>query len=283
VLKKRNRITGLVVFILLLVLLSLPDRALEPPKSGVRVVFAPVQRLLGGGIHRLRTGVNAVVGLGGLAEKNRELSAEIIRLQAAERAYQTLERENRILREQLHFFRNSRFELIPCEVIARGISGWWSSVRLSKGIRHGVAASQAVVSPDGLIGKTVEAGPFSSEVLLISDPDCRISARIARTGSFGLVRGRGSDARGRPVCGMSLINRDIEVRIGDEVVTSGLGGVFPAGIRIGYVESMERDESGLYQRATVVPAADLGLIEFVFAVRHFEPDPAGSVEAEVTE
>jgi len=283
VLKKRNKITGLAVFVLLLVLFSLPERALAPPKNGVRSVFAPVQRLLSGGVRRIRTGVNAVVGLGGLAEKNRELSAEIIRLQAAERAYQTLERENRILRRQLHYYRSSGFELIPCEVIARGISGWWRSARLSKGLRHGVVAAQAVVSPDGLIGKTVEAGPFSSEVLLISDPDCRISARIARTGSFGLVRGRGSDARGRPVCAMSLINRDIEVRIGDEVVTSGLGGVFPAGIRIGYVESVERDESGLYQQAGVVPAADLGLLEFVFVVKKKTQEVAVPEEAGVAE
>jgi rod shape-determining protein MreC len=239
--------------------------------------MAPAQGVLSGLAGRVRRAVNEIGGLGSLVEKNRELSEEIIRLQASERADETLLRENRILRRQLHFYRNSDRTLIPCEVIARGVSGWWKSVRLSKGTRDGVYPRQAVVSPDGLIGKTLETGRTTSEVLLISDPDCRISARISRTGSFGLVRGGGSNLRGQPLCEMEFINRDIPVRPNDEVVTSGLGGIFPAGIRIGYVESVQQDDAGLYQRAVLVPAADLDILEFVFVVQtsaEQAPDPA---------
>jgi rod shape-determining protein MreC len=226
----------------------------------------PAEGLVAGLSHRIHESVSALRGLGGLVEKNLELSEEVVRLQASARAFETLERDNRILNKQLLFYRESSFEMIPCEVIARGISGWWKTIRISKGLRHGVQADRAVVSPDGLVGKVVEADAFTAEVLLLSDPACKLSGRIARTGSFGIVSGAGQDVRGNPECHMQFINKDVAVRVGDEVVTSGLGGVFPAGILIGEIDSIRKDELGLYQEAVIIPKADLGILEYVFAV-----------------
>lgn len=257
---------GALAVITVLVLLSLPSRCSAPVKGGVRAGTMPAEGLITGFSHRLHEALSAVRGLGGMVEKNLELSEEVVRLQASARAFESLERENNILRKQLYFFRESSFEMIPCEVIARGISGWWKTIRISKGTRHGVQADRAVVSPDGLVGKTVEADAFTAEVLLLSDPACKLSARISRTGSFGVVSGAGQDARGNPECHMQFINKDVPVRVGDEVVTSGLGGVFPPGILIGYIESVAKDELELYQEAVIIPKADLGIIEYVFAV-----------------
>jgi rod shape-determining protein MreC len=226
----------------------------------------PVTGFFSGLRHRIQETVSAARGLGGMVEKNLELSEEVVRLQASARAFNSLERENSVLRKQLRFYHQNDFKMIPCEVIARGISGWWKTIRISKGTRHGVLPGQAVVSPDGLIGKTVESDAFSAEVLLLSDPAFKLSARISRTGSFGIVSGRGLDVRGNPECRMEFIDKDMPVRVNDEVVTSGLGGVFPKGIVIGYIESVETDELGLYQEALLIPTADLGVLEYVFAV-----------------
>ncbi|MFC1467561.1 rod shape-determining protein MreC [Verrucomicrobiota bacterium] len=257
---------GAVAVVTVLVLLGMPSRCSTPMKGAVRTGTMPAEGLVTGFSHRLHEALSALRGLSGMVEKNLELSEEVVRLQASARAFESLERENNILRKQLHFFRESSFEMIPCEVIARGISGWWKTIRISKGTRHGVQPERAVVSPDGLVGKTVEADPFTSEVLLLSDPACKLSARISRTGSFGIVSGAGLDARGNPECRMEFINKDVPVRVGDEVVTSGLGGVFPEGILIGYIESVAKDELGLYQESLLIPKADLGIIEYVFAV-----------------
>jgi len=127
----------------------------------------------------------------------------------------------------------------------------------------------AAISPDGLVGRTTEVTPFTTEVLLVSDPACRVSAKLTRANVFGMVRGIGNNLRGEPQARMEFINKDVEIRIGDEVVTSGLssgGGRFPRGVHIGYVEKVYKDDSGLFQYAEIIPRATVGLLDYVFVV-----------------
>ena len=159
--------------------------------------------------------------------------------------------------------------MIPCDAVSRNISGWWSSVRIGKGTVDGIDGNRAVISPDGLVGKTVEVSKHTAEVLLVSDPACRVSAKIARINSFGLVRGAGANLKGHPKARMDFLNKDALVRVGDEVVTSGLsgaGGVFPKGVHIGYIENVHKDDSGLFQYAEIAPRATVGLLDYVFVV-----------------
>jgi rod shape-determining protein MreC len=167
--------------------------------------------------------------------------------------------------------------MVPCDVLSRNISGWWNTVRIGKGSKEGIAENCAVISPDGLVGKTTEVTPRTAEVLLVSDPACRVSAKIARINVFGLVRGSGSDRKGMPRARMEFINKDAEVRIGDEVVTSGLssaGGFVPKGVHIGYVEKVYLNDSGLFQYAEIVPRATVGLLDYVFVVSGVEVEAA---------
>ena len=79
--------------------------------------------------------------------------------------------------------------MIPADVVSRNISGWWNTVRIGKGARKGIEEGRAVISPDGLVGKTTEVSPFTTEVLLLSDPACRVSAKIKRVDAFGQLAG----------------------------------------------------------------------------------------------
>jgi rod shape-determining protein MreC len=117
------------------------------------------------------------------------------------------------------------------------------------------------------VGKTTEVTPFATEVLLISDPACQVSARIRREGIdvFGRVRGMGTDLKGQPRARIEFVNKDIPIRKGDEVVTSGLG-AYPKGVHIGYISEIHQDESGLYQYAEVIPRATVGLLDYVFVL-----------------
>ena len=254
-------------FILIAVFVPLPSLTLKG-KGAVRGVMAPAERGTSGLWQRLAEAAAAIRGIGG-ADENRELLHELVRVQAELDLLRDVETENLRLNRALRFHKKSPNTMIPCNVVSRNISGWWSTVRLGKGSKDGIEKNKAVISPDGLVGRTSEVTAHTSEVLLVSDPACRVSAKIGKINVFGLVRGAGSTLSGHPKVRMDFINKDAEVRVGDEVVTSGLSGghgVFPQGVHIGYVEEVYTDESGLFQHAVIIPRATVDMIDYVFVV-----------------
>lgn len=246
-------------------------------KGAVRDAIAPAERVTSSLWKRLSEAMAAIRGIGGAVKKNRELSHELVRVQTDLNKLRDAEADNARLRRAFDFRQASPYAMIPCEVVSRNIGGWWNTVRIGKGARDGIRANRAVISPDGLVGRTTEVSAFTSEVLLVSDPACRVSARIARIkdGGYGMVRGAGSTLKGYPKARMEFINKDAEIEVGDEVVTSGLssaGGAFPKGVHIGYVEKVYRDSSGLFQYAELIPSATVGLLDYVFVVSHADPE-----------
>ena len=254
----------------LLLLFNLPGGCTARIKGVFKDSITPLQRFLFKTSQSLKEGADAVRGFGGLMEKNSRLSEEVIYLQARLVQLENLEQENRHLQDQLDFYNRRKHTLIPCQVTARTISGWWQSVRLDKGRAQGVEANRAVISPDGLVGRTDEISGYTAEVLLLSDPSCKVSVRVSRTGSFGLMTGRGVNTQGYPVARMQFIHKDAPVRAGDTVVTSGLGGVFPKDILIGYIESVGMEETGLYQYADIIPKAVTEIMDVVFVAAEEE-------------
>lgn len=248
----------------LLLLFNLPDGCTARLQAVPKELLTPVQSFALKTGQSLKEGADTVRGFGGLAEENRLLSEEVIHLQARLRVLENLDLENQRLRQQLDFRDRQARRLIACQVVSRTISGWWQSIRLNKGTADGIGANRAVISSDGLVGRTVEVSAHTADVLLVSDPACKVSARVARTGSFGIVAGYGTNLKGYPVARMQFIHKDIPVRPGDAVVSSGLGGVFPKDILIGYIDEVRTEETGLYQYADLIPKAVVDLMDVVF-------------------
>lgn len=264
--RDRSIVLWVVLGAVLLVVLNLPASVSDRAKGMLREGIAPLQGALSGFSRWIGESVRSVRGIGGLVRENQQMSAELVRLRNEVRDLRSLIQDNAELREQLQFTTQAKRQLTPCEVIARDITGWWETIRLSKGLSDGVSMDMAVMTSDGLIGKTVDVSARTCDVLLISDPACKVSARIVRTGAFGVVAGIGPAKAGQAACQMEFINKNVPVLPGDEVVTSGLGGVFPKGLLIGYVDKIYKDETGLFQRADIIPKADLGMLTYVFVV-----------------
>jgi rod shape-determining protein MreC len=209
------------------------------------------------------------------AERNR-LRDQVAVLRDRILALEDAKRENEQLRRQMGFGQRSARRLIPCRAVFRGdTTGWWQTIRLNRGAADGIRPEMPVITADGLIGKTREVSDRACEVLLLTDPNCRVSCRLSRTGTFGILRGGGVALSGRPqiemLCSvrparLDYLPREEEVRRGDEVVTSGLGGVFPDGLPVGCVVRGRIDPSGLYQRADIALAADISALDHVFVV-----------------
>ena len=235
-------------------------------KSLVTGVFSPVLRMSSGLHHWWNTSRQEVQSRTTLLQENHELR-ERLALQMQDRLRLTeLEDENRRLRDMAGFRQAAGPRLKPAHITGRDPSNWWKTVILDIGSDQGVADGCAVVTTAGLVGKTISVTHTSSRVLLILDPNCKVAALIQETRDPGIVEGIFEGAGSAPACRMDFIGRDARVQAGQTVITSGLGGVYPKGIRIGALEPAVLNDSGLYKSARLRPAADLNRLEEVFVI-----------------
>jgi len=262
--------------LLVLILLNLPVRSVRRVRGYVRDVLSPLEQAYVAGMRRTLT------LFGTMGQKSRLIAEnESLRQALAEREFRILEleqmrEENEELRKKLGFAILSPRRLLLAEVTARGdLDGWWQTIRINKGHRDGVLPDMAVMTPAGIIGRTMEVTGRTSEVLLITDRNSKLSARIDQQSAIGVMQGAGVRSGGMGSVALLAAVRPAEVRylpttheitVGDPVETSGLGHVFPAGLPIGRVVKVSLHESGLYQQAEVQPFADLRSLRHVFVV-----------------
>ncbi|MFT5124906.1 MAG: rod shape-determining protein MreC [Kiritimatiellia bacterium] len=278
--RKRKYWLWLMLCVILLIALIMPNSFSRGTQNVAREGMAPVQGLVASTSFRIKSAYRAIRGWGGLPDENKKLSEQVVILQNRVNELESLALQNTQLRQQLGFRSKSPNRMIASEVIGRDISGWWQTVRLAKGSRHGIQVNQAVVTADGLVGRVSVVSPRTCDVLLISDPSCRVHAELENSGSYGVLHGKGPSVNGDVICRMDLINKAMDIREKTAVRTSGLGGIFPPDVLIGYVTRVERDASGLYQEAEILPAVDLSELNFVFVIVEVagSPELAGEVE-----
>jgi len=265
-----------VVLIAVVVLMNLPVPATLRLKAGARDSFVPVQNVMGFIVSRISDGVVFLAVAKQAVDGRNEMMTELAALRHEARRRHALELENRELRARLKFAARHKHKLVLCRVVSQGgVSGWWQTVRLNRGRADKIRPNLAVIAADGLIGRTMDVSGATTDVLLLTDPNCRIACRFPRSGAFGIARGMGLTVAGtaklemvvgaKP-CRVDYIEKDLGVGVGDAVVTSGLGGVYPEGLPVGRVVGTEVDSSGLYVRAEVAPAATLSALRYAFVV-----------------
>lgn len=170
--------------------------------------------------------------------------------------------ENRQLREMLTFARENPLELVPARIVGKGMTSNLQSVMLNVGKDRGLTKNCPVITPEGVIGKTVLVSENTSIVQLISDMSFRLSVRILPGGTSGILRWKNSE-----FCEVNEVMKNAEVNIGDRVVTSGYSDIFPADMPVGIVKGVS-DQRGQYQKTVLVDINnDLGSLLNVFVIR----------------
>ena len=231
-----------------------------PLEGALQEVLAP----LSGVAARMARGAGeigrTVATLTRLEAENQQLREELERLRGVEAQVRQLERENRQLEELLGLKQARPDAVLAARVTGRTPDRWYQEITLDQGSADGVQPDMVAVVPGGVVGRVVAVTPHSARVLLITDPESGVGALIGRSGEAGVVYGRGGDL---PQLVMTLFAANADVRVGDDVVTSGLGPVFPPGLPIGTVTSVGRDPTGLGIQVTVEPSAPLNRLAAV--------------------
>jgi len=169
-----------------------------------------------------------------------------------------LRQENDRLKSLFSFKSGSDYSLVVAQVIGKDSSNWSSSVIVDKGRNSGVESGRCVVTDAGLAGKVVEVGNATSKIMLISDPNSSVAALIQRSREQGIVSGT--------ITGqlrLHFLAVDSDIKAGDTVITSGLGGIYPKGLVVGRIIEIGVDKGGLSKSCLVVPTVKLSKLEEV--------------------
>lgn len=206
-----------------------------------------------------------------LKAENERLKAELAKLQADAREADAAIKENERLRELLGLTQKRRdLELESARITAHGSSNWSSTLTLDKGSGQDVEAGDCVMDSAGnLVGIIEEAGSNWSTMITVVDANLEMGALIARTESTAILEGDFAlMAEGR--LKLTYLPENTELITGDLVLTSSMGGNYPAGLAAGTIESIHTDASGMSRYAVIAPAADLASLVQVFIIKDFD-------------
>ena len=202
-----------------------------------------------------------------MEEENKELKAEIDRLENENRSLLRYREENKSLREALDLKDQfNDYESIGGNIIAKDAGNWFNVFTIDRGSNEGITKNSPVITSKGLIGSVIETAPFSSKVLSIIDIDSTVSAVISKSTDIVKVRGD-LKLKDQGLCRMDYIPAELELEIGDTVETTGLGGIFPRGILIGTVKEIRQEANELDRYAVIEPAADFKRLQEVFVLK----------------
>jgi rod shape-determining protein MreC len=201
-----------------------------------------------------------------LHQRERELSLATIRYQALEQENARLRGLNAALPPLI-----SRSKL--ADVVSVDLGRLRQRLVLNQGDFSGLYRSQAVVDSEGLVGQLVRVGPWSSEVMLITDPAHAVPVEVLRNGVRTIAEGTGNEEELR----LPFLPATADVKAGDVLVTSGLGGVFPAGIPVGTIIEKVRDPDEIVARVRAKPRATLARDQQVMALWFNPAHPAAPV------
>lgn len=246
-------------------LLSLPTGTMKAWQGKFLDVSTPALQAgsaISGRISKLNKGLKT---LDELEAENSAIAAQNNQLRASNQLLAELEAENKRLRAALDYRERSAFRLLPAEIISRDASSWWSTVKINRGFAEKVDTSQPVLTAEGLVGRTTTVAKDISIVLLLTDENCRVAARVEGTNAQGILSGRRVTGNAPPELVLNFLNRDANLQPGMKVFTVGVSGaVFPAGIPLGTVKEFRTRE--LDGQAIIEPAADFSRLGDVFVV-----------------
>jgi rod shape-determining protein MreC len=229
--------------------------------SVVLDVAVPVQKMVAVPFDFARDSWEDYVALVDLKATNRELRDELARSQEEnlqlKEALVASGRLQRIAEMRDEF----EIPMLPAELVGVDVSAWFRSALVDRGRDHGVRAGMPVISEDGLVGLVTATANDGAKIMMLIDRQSAVDGIVQRTRARGIVRGARQDG-----LTFQFAAGEDDVRVGDVIITSGLGGVYPKGLRIGEVVSVSPSDPVMLQTAELRPAVDFGRLEQVFVM-----------------
>ncbi len=198
-------------------------------------------------------------------EDNKNLKGKINELKGEIFVFQELVKENKRLKNLLEFELEAQSKKVLAKVVAWDASSDFKVIRINKGKKDGIKLKATVITSEGLVGYIYRLSKNYSDVLTIIDSNNRVDALVERTRSHGVLEGYKDS-----LCLMKYVTRTEPLILDDTVITSGLGSLYPKGVKVGNITKIQRESYGITQYVEIMPSVDFGKLEEVVVLISIE-------------
>ena len=253
-----------VIFVMLVFLVFTSRRSTYPVSGGAAgiLIVAPFQDFFVSSARFVKKVWYNYFFLISTADQNSALKAEVQRLVAENNRCKEIELANQRLRSLLNFQKEFDIQVFAAEVIARDPSGWFKTIIIDKGSADGVRKRMPVVVAAGVVGQVIDVSLYYSKVLMVIDKNSAVDALCQRTRARGVVKGADENDQ----CDFIYVLRTSDISVGDNIISSGLDGIYPKGLPLGRVSGVLKKNYGMFQTVEIEPFVNFDELEEVLVV-----------------
>jgi len=255
--------------VVVIVLLSLGQyRSISSGLNPIREAYFVFEKVVTAPFHFAQTLWRDYIFLVDTRAENKDMKKRLDQARVQCMIVNQLKIENERLRSMLDFkSEHADYKFFPAGLLSQDITNVFKTVVVDRGKTSGFHADMPIVSPMGLVGRIIAVSPHTSQVLLVTDPNSAVPAIIEETRVKGIVKGTGTN-----VLSLEYVRTNELVQVGNMVVTSGMEGIFPKGLRIGRITEIKRDPNKIFVGITISPYVEMSKIEGVFGVKYHAED-----------
>lgn len=268
-LKNKLAVTIVILSVTFLILItySIKRENVSVVENGIGITLNSVQSLVYNVNSKIKDSFSFISNISKIKKENEELIKRNIELENKLIDYNTLKSENDRLRGVVNFAnQRSEYNYIGCDIIGKSGGGLLDQFMINKGSKDGIEKDMIAITDQGLVGQVISVGTNWGIIESLSNENLQVSGMIESTGeNSGIVKGY-KNSENQLLAKLYYLPIDSSVKNGDIILTSGLGKIYPKGIRIGYVTDVEEVKGKVEKNATIQPYVDLNKIEEVFIV-----------------
>lgn len=243
-------------FILILLVSTVGRQQFGSSHKLVLELTGPIYRVMTGTIVYFDSLVQDYKALWRVREENKRLLAELREAKAINNQYREAVATNVRLRKLLQFKESLATPTLTAAIVGHDPSLWFRTVIIDRGSSDGIQKGMPAVTIEGIVGQILDTSPHYAKVLLATDPNSAIDVLVQRTRVRGILKGTsGSDYQ------LDYVLKNSDVQVGDRVVASELGGIFPKGLQVGTVAKVIKDRRGMFQQIEIKPSVEFTKLE----------------------
>ncbi|WP_028307664.1 rod shape-determining protein MreC [Desulfitibacter alkalitolerans] len=274
--RKKSIIAGVMLVVILLAGIRFTATTNRTQLTQLEIILRDFIAPLYSGVMQVSSTIvnvsNSITLYNELLEENRYLKEQVRHLSLQNSTMEEYRLENQRLSNLLGFkeTHGDQLNLVAAKVIGRNLGNWFDTIIINKGTNHGIRVNMAVINHQGLVGRVVATSRNTAEIMLLSDRESAVGSMVQRSRTLGVVE---STTTGDYPLQMIHMTHDAPVDVGDVIITSGLGEIFPKGLKIGYVAEVKMAPTGLVKQAMVIPYVEFNKLEEVMVITEVKELP----------